>query len=63
MQEKALALGTKLEYARVDVRDVDLLKQVVDGIAEREGGIDGLIAAAGIQQETPAIEYKAEDAK
>lgn len=63
VQKKAVALGTRLEYARVDVRDVDVLKQVVDGIAEREGGIHGLIAAAGIQQETPAIEYAAEDAK
>jgi NAD(P)-dependent dehydrogenase (short-subunit alcohol dehydrogenase family) len=63
VQEKAAALGTRLEYARVDVRDVDVLKQVVDGIAEKEGGIDGLIAAAGIQQETPAIDYAAEDAK
>ncbi|OBT63063.1 hypothetical protein VE03_07419 [Pseudogymnoascus sp. 23342-1-I1] len=62
VQEKALALGTRIEYARVDVRDVDMLKHVVDGIAEREGGIHGLIAAAGIQQETPAIEYTAEDA-
>ncbi|KFX95930.1 hypothetical protein O988_05557 [Pseudogymnoascus sp. VKM F-3808] len=62
VQEKAAALGTRLEYARVDVRDVDVLKEVVDGIAEREGGIDGLIAAAGIQQETPAIDYAAEDA-
>lgn len=63
VQEKALALGTRIEYARVDVRDADMLKKVVDGIAEKEGGIDGLIAAAGIQQETPAIEYSAEDAK
>lgn len=63
VQKKAIALGTRLEYARVDVRDVDVLKQVVDGIAEREGEIHGLIAAAGIQQETPAIEYSAEDAK
>ena len=63
VQEKARSLGTRLEYARVDVREVDVLKEVVDGIAKREGGIDGLIAAAGIQQETPAIEYAAEDAK
>lgn len=63
VQEKAVALGKRLEYARVDVRDVDVLNQVVDGIAEREGTIHGLIAAAGIQQETPAIEYAAEDAK
>ncbi|KFY40052.1 hypothetical protein V494_03686 [Pseudogymnoascus sp. VKM F-4513 (FW-928)] len=62
VQEKAVSLGTRLEYARVDVRDVDMLKEVVDGIAEKGGGIDGLIAAAGIQQETPAIDYAAEDA-
>lgn len=55
-------LGTRLTYHRVDVRDRAALGQVVGGIAEREGRLDGLIAAAGIQQETPALDYTAEDA-
>ena len=53
--------GTSLEYHRVDVRDVEQLNDVVKGIAAKHGRLDGLIAAAGIQQETPALEYSAED--
>lgn len=56
-------LGTRLEYKQIDVRDVPGLNVVVDEIASTEGRIDGLIAAAGIQQETPALEYKAADVK
>ncbi|KAL2174770.1 uncharacterized protein P884DRAFT_249402 [Thermothelomyces heterothallicus CBS 202.75] len=52
----------RLSYHRVDVRDQAALGEIVGGIAEAEGRIDGLIAAAGIQQETPALEYTAEDA-
>lgn len=37
------------------------LNSVVGGIAEREGRLDGLIAAAGINQETPALECTAEE--
>ena len=51
----------RLHYHRVDVRDQSALAKIVGGIAEKEGRIDGLIAAAGIQQETPALEYSAED--
>ena len=38
------------------------MNKVVTEIADHEGRLDGLIAAAGIQQETPALEYSAEDA-
>lgn len=44
------------------MREVEALHKVVQDIADKEGRLDGLIAAAGIQQETPALEYKAEDA-
>jgi NAD(P)-dependent dehydrogenase (short-subunit alcohol dehydrogenase family) len=54
-------LGSRMSYHRVDVRDQKALGKIVGGIAEKEGRIDGLIAAAGIQQETPALEYTAED--
>lgn len=62
-QRATKELDTRLEYKQIDVRDVPGLNVVVDGIAMAEGRIDGLIAAAGIQQETPALEYKAADAK
>ncbi|QSZ30819.1 hypothetical protein DSL72_000377 [Monilinia vaccinii-corymbosi] len=54
-------LGTSLSYRRIDVRDVKLLNSIIEEIAEKEGRMDGLIAAAGIQQETPALEYTAKD--
>lgn len=38
------------------------LNKIVQEIGDAEGRLDGLIAAAGIQQETPALEYTAEDA-
>lgn len=43
------------------MRDTILLNAVVEDIANREGRVDGLIAAAAIQQETPALEYSAKD--
>ncbi|GIK03493.1 hypothetical protein Aspvir_007565 [Aspergillus viridinutans] len=55
-------LGTELHYRRIDVRDTELLTSAVEQIANVEGRMDGLIAAAGIQQETPALEYTAKDA-
>jgi NAD(P)-dependent dehydrogenase (short-subunit alcohol dehydrogenase family) len=55
-------LGTSLHYRQVDVRDVPALNKIVEDIGAQEGRLDGLIAAAGIQQETPALEYTAEDA-
>lgn len=48
-------------YRRIDVRDTELLNSVIETIANEEGRMDGLVAAAGIQQETPALEYSAKD--
>ncbi len=55
-------LNSKLEYRQIDVRDVESLHKSVEEIASAEGRMDGLIAAAGINQETPALEYTASDA-
>jgi NADP-dependent 3-hydroxy acid dehydrogenase YdfG len=55
-------LGTELHYRRIDVRDTELLNNAIESIANVEGRMDGLVAAAGIQQETPALEYSAKDA-
>jgi len=61
--EKAKSeFGTSLEYRQIDVREVGALHKIVQEIADKEGRLDGLIAAAGIQQETPALDYTAEDA-
>ena len=50
-----------MTYHQVDVRDAESLNGIVEGIAKQHGRLDGLIAAAGIQQETPALEYTAAD--
>ncbi len=55
-------LGTTLHYRQIDVRDVEDLNKTVADIGEEHGRMDGLIAAAGIQQETPALDYTAKDA-
>lgn len=62
VQKRAKQLGSKLEYRPIDVRDTDGLHGVIEEIANGEGRMDGLIAAAGIQQETPALDYTAKDA-
>ncbi|KAJ5895138.1 Short-chain dehydrogenase/reductase SDR [Penicillium taxi] len=61
IQQRAKDLGTQLQYRRIDVRDTELLNSVIENIANDEGRLDGLVAAAGIQQETPALEYSAKD--
>ncbi|PGH10285.1 hypothetical protein GX51_00042 [Blastomyces parvus] len=61
-QRAAEELNTKFYYRRIDVRDTEGLNEVIKEIADHEGRMDGLVAAAGIQQETPALEYTAKDA-
>ncbi|OAX82130.1 hypothetical protein ACJ72_03525 [Emergomyces africanus] len=61
-QRAAEELNTQLHYRRIDVRDTESLNDVIKDIADHEGRMDGLVAAAGIQQETPALEYTAKDA-
>lgn len=55
-------LGTDFHYRRIDVRDTELLHNTIEAIANTEGRMDGLVAAAGIQQETPALDYTSQDA-
>ncbi|KAF2863290.1 dehydrogenase with different specificitie [Piedraia hortae CBS 480.64] len=63
VQERAAKdLGTTLHYRQIDVRNVPELNQIVKKISDDEGRMDGLVAAAGIQQETPALDYSAQDA-
>ena len=55
-------LGNTFHYRQIDVRDVDGLNKIISEIGDERGRLDGLIAAAGIQQETSALEYTAKDA-
>lgn len=61
-ERAAKELGTSLHYRQIDVRDVVGLNKVIGEIGDKHGRLDGLIAAAGIQQETTALEYTQEDA-
>ena len=54
-------LGTTLYYKQIDVREVEGLNQIIEQIGDQHGRLDGLLAAAGIQQEVPALEYTAKD--
>ncbi|KAI4278202.1 MAG: hypothetical protein L6R38_005293 [Xanthoria sp. 2 TBL-2021] len=58
----AKELGTTLYYRQIDVRDVGGLNKIIEDIGDTHGRLDGLIAAAGIQQETTALDYTAKDA-
>lgn len=51
-----------MHYRRIDIRDAEFLHGVVEDIANKEGRLDGLLAAAGVQQEVPALEMTAKDA-
>ncbi|RPA97216.1 NAD(P)-binding protein [Choiromyces venosus 120613-1] len=54
-------LGTSLHYKQIDVRDEVKLHETVQAIADENGRLDGLIAAAGINEEHTALEYTAAD--
>ena len=55
--------GGSLEYQQLDVCDTSGLDRTMQVVADDNGGLHGLIAAAGIQQVTPAVDYTAADAK
>ncbi|KAJ9204237.1 hypothetical protein DTO164E3_1999 [Paecilomyces variotii] len=51
----------ELYYHHVDVRDMEILNRVVASIAERRGQMNGLVAAAGVQQIKEAVNYTCAD--
>jgi NAD(P)-dependent dehydrogenase (short-subunit alcohol dehydrogenase family) len=48
LEQRAKELGSRAAWFEADVTDVDALRQAVDATVERFGGIDVLIANAGI---------------
>ncbi|CAJ2514050.1 Uu.00g021690.m01.CDS01 [Anthostomella pinea] len=54
--------GGCLRYRQQDVQDVAHLDQVITEIADENQRLDGVVAAAGIQQVTPAVVYNEADA-
>jgi NAD(P)-dependent dehydrogenase (short-subunit alcohol dehydrogenase family) len=53
--------GGSLEYRQQDAQDTTALNRLIEQIADEHSGLHGLIAAAAIQQVTPATEYSVED--
>lgn len=54
--------GGSLQYRQQDVQDTEALETTIAEVAAEHQRLDGVIAAAGIQQLTPAAEYTAADA-
>ena len=54
--------GGSLYYCQLDVRDTENMEEIISRIAARHERLDGLIAAAGVQQVSPAAEYSVKDA-
>jgi len=52
-----------LDYRQVDVTDAVDLKSRFQEAANWKGRLDGLVAAAGVQYEAPALEYTVEDCR
>ena len=52
-----------LEFKQVDVTKSEGLKERFKEVADWKGRLDGLVAAAGIQYEAPALEYTADDCR
>ncbi|KAF2096659.1 3-alpha--hydroxysteroid dehydrogenase [Rhizodiscina lignyota] len=52
-----------LHYGQLDVRDTPSLDSTISSIAAQHHRLDGIVAAAGIQQLCPAVDYSPEDAR
>ena len=46
-----------MHYRQIDVQDASNLDTVIADIADKYGRMDGLVAAAGVQNVTPALDY------
>lgn len=53
--------GGSLHYRQQDVLDTKGLDKTITSIAHENARLDGVVAAAGIQQVTPAVEYEPDD--
>ncbi|KAF9885642.1 hypothetical protein FE257_012733 [Aspergillus nanangensis] len=60
-QEDARRYRGSLHYHHVDVRSSEGLDQAVAGIVSLHGKINGLVAAAGVQQLKQAVDYTSQD--
>jgi NAD(P)-dependent dehydrogenase (short-subunit alcohol dehydrogenase family) len=56
--ELAERYGGALKYRQIDVRNPENVEELIAEIADEHGRLDGLVAAAGIQNVKPAVEFK-----
>jgi len=52
--------GGSIHYRQIDVQDAAGLDAVIADIASQHQRLDGLIAAAGVQHVSPAVDYPSE---
>ncbi|KAL7625841.1 hypothetical protein AAE478_005064 [Parahypoxylon ruwenzoriense] len=55
--KRAHEFGGSLHYKQQDVQDTDGLDRCIESIADKHKRLDGVIAAAGVQQICPAAEW------
>ncbi|KAI0802366.1 short-chain dehydrogenase [Xylaria sp. FL0064] len=59
--KRAERWGGALHYCQQDVRDYKHLDETIDSIANKHQKLDGVIAAAAVQQICPAVDYTPDD--
>lgn len=58
---RAIEFGGSLNYKQQDVQDIEGLDEAIAEIADKHLRLDGVIAAAGVQHLSPAIEWTKEE--
>ncbi|KAI9041669.1 oxidoreductase, short chain dehydrogenase/reductase family [Aspergillus affinis] len=61
LQRGAAGAGGSLHYHHIEVRSRRVLDQTIANLVSRDGRIDGLVAAAGVQRAKAAIDYTAQE--
>ncbi|KAI3336322.1 short-chain dehydrogenase [Xylariaceae sp. AK1471] len=59
--KRAEKWGGALHYCQQDVQDTKGLDKMIESIADEHQRLDGVVAAAGVQQICPAMDYSRED--
>ncbi|KAI0891207.1 NAD(P)-binding protein [Annulohypoxylon nitens] len=58
---RAVEFGGSLNYKQQDVQDIEGLDEAIAEIADKHLRLDGVIAAAGVQHLSPAVEWTKEE--
>jgi NAD(P)-dependent dehydrogenase (short-subunit alcohol dehydrogenase family) len=61
-KQTAKKFGGQISYTQLDITNVDMVNSTFEKIYEESDyEVSGLLAAAGIQQMIPSLEYPAQD--